>query len=198
MEHQKQINLQQKRRKFRVRNRLRSNLERPRLNVARSHRHIYAQIVDDIAGKTLVAASTMDKELAKKVKYGGNKAAAQAVGIDTTSYKLGIFTVAGAITALAGGLYAHYLTFINPSPFGFAYSIELLLMVVLGGVASLWGALLDAALVVVLVEALRALSPLLTVSHGAAEYEIVLFGLILMALMVFVPHGLSGIFRRTT
>ena len=80
MEHQKQINLQQKRRKFRVRNRLRSNLERPRLNVARSHRHIYAQIVDDIAGKTLVAASTMDKELSKKVKYGGNKAAAQAVG----------------------------------------------------------------------------------------------------------------------
>lgn len=146
-----------------------------------------------------LAGNLVDSRVGRALRaIHGSEPAAQAVGIDTTSYKLGIFTVAGAITALAGGLYAHYLTFINPSPFGFAYSIELLLMVVLGGVASLWGALLGAALVVVLVEALRALSPLLTVSHGAAEYEIVLFGLILMALMVFVPQGLSGIFRRAT
>ena len=146
-----------------------------------------------------LAGNLVDSRVGRALRaIHGSEPAAQAVGIDTTAYKLGIFTVAGAITALAGGLYAHYLTFINPSPFGFAYSIELLLMVVLGGVASLWGAPLGAALVVVLVEALRALSPLLTVSHGAAEYEIVLFGLILMALMVFVPEGLSGILRRTT
>lgn len=126
----------------------------------------------------------------------GSEAAAQAAGIDVTRLKLGVFALAGGLTALAGGLYAHYLAFINPSPFGFAYSVELVVMVVLGGVASLWGAVLGAAVVVVLVEALRALLPLLTASHGAAEYEIVVFGLILMAFMVFLPGGLTR-FRET-
>jgi len=121
----------------------------------------------------------------------GSEAAAQAAGIDVTRCKLAVFALAGGLTALAGGLYAHYLTFINPSPFGFAYSVELVVMVVLGGVASLWGAVLGAAVVVVLVEALRALLPLLTASHGAAEYEIVVFGLILIAFMVFLPGGLT-------
>jgi branched-chain amino acid transport system permease protein len=145
-----------------------------------------------------LAGNLVDSRVGRALRaIHGSEPAAQAVGIDTASYKLGIFTVAGAITALSGGLYAHYLTFINPSPFGFAYSVELLLMVVLGGVASLWGALLGAALVVVLTEALRALLPIVTASHGAAEYEIVLFGLILMTLMVFVPQGLSGLLRRS-
>ena len=106
---------------------------------------------------------------------------------------MAVFAVAGAITALAGGLYAHYLTFINPSPFGFAYSVDLAVMAVLGGVASLWGAPPGAAAVVILVEVLRALLPLLAVSHGAAEYEIVVFGLVLMAFMILLPGGLSAL-----
>lgn len=121
-----------------------------------------------------------------------SEAAAEAAGIHAARLKLGVFALAGAITALAGGLYAHYVAFINPSPFGFAYSVELVVMVVLGGVASLWGAVLGAAAVVVLVEILRAALPALTASHGAAEYEIVVFGLILMVFMIFLPAGLSG------
>ena len=126
----------------------------------------------------------------------GSEMAAAAVGIDTARLKLTVFTLAGASTALAGALYAHYLTFINPSPFGFTFSVELVVMVVLGGVSSLWGSVLGAALVVLLVEALRALQPLLSVSHGAAEYEIVIFGLLLMAVMVLLPGGLAGSWRR--
>ena len=126
----------------------------------------------------------------------GSEAAAQAAGVDTARLKLAVFALAGAITALAGSLYAHYLAFINPSPFGFAYSVELVVMVVLGGVASLWGAVLGAAAVVVLVEALRAALPLLGASHGAAEYEIVVFGVILMVFMIFMPAGLTGLRRR--
>jgi large subunit ribosomal protein L18 len=53
---------------------------RPRLAVARSHKNVAAQIIDDAAGKTLVSVSTLDAELRTQVKYGGNKAAAQAVG----------------------------------------------------------------------------------------------------------------------
>ncbi|HEU4437757.1 MAG TPA: branched-chain amino acid ABC transporter permease [Methylomirabilota bacterium] len=126
----------------------------------------------------------------------GSEAAAAAVGIDTARLKVTVFTLAGASTALAGALYAHYLTFINPSPFSFAFSVELVVMVVIGGVSSLWGSVVGAALVVLLVEALRALLPLLSVSHGAAEYEIVVFGLLLMAVMVLLPGGLTGSWRR--
>lgn len=80
MDHNKAVGKQRTRRRFRVRKGLRGTPERPRLCVTRSHRHISAQIIDDIAGKTLVSASTANKSLAKQVKYGGNADAAQAVG----------------------------------------------------------------------------------------------------------------------
>lgn len=128
----------------------------------------------------------------------GNEAAAAAVGIDTARLKLAVFVLAAAITALAGGLYAHYLTFINPSPFGFGYSVEMLVMVVLGGAASVWGAVLGAATVVLLGEALRAALPLVTAAHGAAEYEIALFGLLLMAFIIFRPSGFAGVLPRAS
>ena len=63
-----------------MRKRLRGTPERPRLSVVRSHKHISVQIIDDATGKTLAAASSLDKELAGKLKYGGNKTAAEAVG----------------------------------------------------------------------------------------------------------------------
>jgi branched-chain amino acid transport system permease protein len=144
-----------------------------------------------------LSANVVDSRIGRALRaIHGSEAAARAVGVDATRLKLGVFAAAGGLTALAGALYAHYLTFINPSPFSFAYSVELVVMVVLGGVASLWGAVLGAALVVVLVEALRALIPWLTAVHGAAEYEIVIFGALLMAMMIFLPGGLTGLRRR--
>ncbi len=80
MDHNKAIGKQRTRRRYRVRKSLRGTPERPRLCVTRSHRNIGAQLIDDIAGKTLVSASTADKTLSKSVKYGGNADAAQAVG----------------------------------------------------------------------------------------------------------------------
>jgi branched-chain amino acid transport system permease protein len=141
-----------------------------------------------------LAGNIVDSRVGRALRaIHGSESAAQAAGIDATRYKLGVFALAGGMTALAGGLYAHYLTFINPSPFGFGYSVELVVMVVLGGVASLWGAVLGAAAVVLLVEALRAALPLVASSHGAAEYEIVVFGLALMAFMIFLPGGLVSL-----
>ncbi|MGD9634344.1 MAG: 50S ribosomal protein L18 [Pirellulales bacterium] len=80
MEHHKKIGGQRERRAFRVRKRTRGTQERPRLCVTRSHKHISAQIIDDIDGKTLASASSRDKSIAAKLKYGGNQAAAQVVG----------------------------------------------------------------------------------------------------------------------
>jgi large subunit ribosomal protein L18 len=65
---------------MRVRNRLSGTAQRPRLSVFRSSKHIYAQMVNDESGVILVSASSLDSELRAQIKYGGNKAAATAVG----------------------------------------------------------------------------------------------------------------------
>lgn len=80
MQHNRAIVRQRKRRRFRVRKRLTGTAERPRLSVARSHKNISVQVIDDAAGKTLASASTLDKAIAGSLKYGGNVAAAAAVG----------------------------------------------------------------------------------------------------------------------
>ena len=80
MNHEKTIASQRQRRRWRVRNRLKGDSTRPRLSVFRSRQHIYAQVNDDEQGRTLVSASTADKDLSGQVKYGGNKAAAETVG----------------------------------------------------------------------------------------------------------------------
>jgi len=78
--HQREVRHLRERRKFRVRKRVRGTAERPRLCVTRSLKHVYVQLVDDEARRTLVSASTLETELRGQVRYGGNKTAAQAVG----------------------------------------------------------------------------------------------------------------------
>ena len=80
MKHMVKKALGRQRRKRRVRKRVSGTLERPRLTVFRSHKNIYAQIIDDMAGRTLVASSSMDKRVQGQLERGGNRAAAQAVG----------------------------------------------------------------------------------------------------------------------
>lgn len=112
MDHSKQILRQRKRRSFRVRKRLRGTPERPRLSVMRSHKHISAQVIDDLSGQTLVAASTQEKKLGDKLKYGGNKDAAQAIGkaiaeraaaagIGAVCFDRGSYKFHGRVAALA-------------------------------------------------------------------------------------------------
>ena len=80
MDKQRYLDGQRRRRRFRVRKAVRGSAARPRLSVSRTHKNVAAQIIDDSAGRTLVAASTLDADLRTQVKYGGNKAAAQVVG----------------------------------------------------------------------------------------------------------------------
>ncbi len=80
MKHEKINQLQRRRRRQRVRNRVKRDSVRPRMSVFRSLKHIYVQIIDDENGKTLASASTADKEVRAAVGYGGNCQAAQAVG----------------------------------------------------------------------------------------------------------------------
>jgi large subunit ribosomal protein L18 len=80
MSYERRLGKQRQRRGYRVRNRLKSHATRPRLAVFRSHQNVYAQIIDDAAGQTLAAASSLDEQVRGQVRYGGNKAAAVAVG----------------------------------------------------------------------------------------------------------------------
>ena len=80
MSHERRVGRQRQRRGFRVRNRLKRDATRPRLSVFRSRQNMSVQIIDDGAGRTLVAASTQDKDLRGKLRYGGNKTAAAEVG----------------------------------------------------------------------------------------------------------------------
>ncbi len=107
--------------------------------------------------------------------------AALATGVNTHFLKLEIFMFSAALAAVAGFLYAHFVLFISPESFGFMVSVKIVTMVVIGGMASVWGALLGACLLTLLPEVL----------HGFAEYEMVVFGLILMVVMIFMPQGLT-------
>ncbi len=80
MKKSKALNLRRWRRTNRVRKKVRGNSDCPRLNVHRSNKHIYVQLIDDEAGKTLASASTRDKDLAGNVKFGGNIDAAKQIG----------------------------------------------------------------------------------------------------------------------
>lgn len=102
------------RRHLRVRKRVYGTAARPRLNVFRSARHIYAQVVDDTTGRTLVAASSLDPELKGRIGYGGNVTAArlvgelvarraQASGIEKVVFDRGGYLYHGRVAALAEG-----------------------------------------------------------------------------------------------
>jgi large subunit ribosomal protein L18 len=112
MNHERTIERQRQRRRFRVRKALRGTAERPRLSIFRSHLHIYAQVIDDESGRTLAAASSQDKEVRGQVAYGGNKAAAAAIGknlaakavsagITKVCFDRGAYKYHGRVAALA-------------------------------------------------------------------------------------------------
>ncbi len=121
----------------------------------------------------------------------GSETGASCMGIPVYRYKIQIFVVSAVYAGVAGSLYAHYVTFISPSPFSFSASVEFVVMAAIGGLASIWGPLLGASAVLFLTELLRALVPRLIPSAGG-EFEIIFFGIILVVIMVFMPQGLTG------
>jgi branched-chain amino acid transport system permease protein len=129
----------------------------------------------------LLSANLVDSRLGRALRaLHDSEAAAQSLGVNTARAKMIIFVWSALYAALAGSLYAHTLNFIAPTSFGFMFSIKLVTMVVVGGMASIWGSLLGATVLTVLPE-------LLVVFH---DYEIIIFGGILMVVMIFLPRGL--------
>jgi branched-chain amino acid transport system permease protein len=106
--------------------------------------------------------------------------AAEAMGINTTKYKIIAFCVGAFFAGIAGGLYAHFKTFISPKGFDFMRSIEIVVMVILGGMGNTIGVIAAAILLTVLPEVLRPVQ----------DYRMVLYSLLLIILMLTRPQGL--------
>jgi branched-chain amino acid transport system permease protein len=110
-----------------------------------------------------------------------SEVAARVMGVNTRILKVQVFALSAVISSLAGSLYAHTMTFVSPVSFGFNFSVELLTMVVIGGLGSVYGSFLGAALLTLLPELLR----------GAQDYDIVIYGGLLMIMVMFMPGGLA-------
>ncbi|MDY7033006.1 MAG: branched-chain amino acid ABC transporter permease [Thermodesulfobacteriota bacterium] len=108
--------------------------------------------------------------------------AASAMGVNTSKLKLQIFVISAIFASIAGSLYTHYVTFVSPSSFSLSFSILLVMMVVIGGMHNLWGALIGAGLLTIMPEFLRALK----------DFEILVYGAILLIIMIYMPKGLIG------
>jgi branched-chain amino acid transport system permease protein len=118
----------------------------------------------------------------------GGRVAAESVGIDTAHAKMVAFVFAAVLAAISGWLYAHLQRVVNPTPFGFEASIEYLLMAVVGGVGSVWGALLGAGIITILKDQLQDVLPRLVGVSGNAET--IAFGIILVLILQAAKEGL--------
>lgn len=124
--------------------------------------------------------------------YGGSEEAARSLGVDTANLKVKIFILSAIYASIAGSIYAHYITFLNPAPFDILLSLEFLVMVILGGLRNLWGGVLGAGVVVALGEGLREIVPRF-IPNAYGEYQIIAYGAILIAVLILLPEGLVQI-----
>lgn len=131
--------------------------------------YIIASLVDSTYGRGFLAVR--DDEVA-----------AEAMGINTTKYKVIAFVLSAFFAGLAGGLYAHYITYITPEGFNFLKSVDVVVMVILGGMGSTLGVTLAAILLTVLNEFLR----------NFEQYRMIVFALLLIIMMIARPQGLIG------
>lgn len=124
-----------------------------------------------------------------------SEVAARVMGVNARLLKVQIFALSAGLSAVAGSLYAHTMTFVAPASFGFNFSVELVTMVIIGGLASIYGSLLGAALLTVMPELLRAFQ----------DYDIIVYGLMLVLMTMYMPGGLvkgipaviTSIFRKS-
>jgi len=108
--------------------------------------------------------------------------AAEAMGVDTTRSKVISFVISSAMAGVGGGLFGHYLMYLHTNSFTFIKSIEIIIMIVIGGLGSITGSVVGAVLYITLTEGLREF----------AQYRMVLFSLLLVIIMIVRPQGILG------
>jgi branched-chain amino acid transport system permease protein len=130
---------------------------------------VVSRIVRSSFGRTLIAIRE-------------DEIAAEAMGVDTTRSKVISFIVSSAFAGIAGGLFGHYLMYLHTNSFTFIKSIEIIIMIVIGGLGSITGSVLGAILYISLTEGLREFS----------QYRMVIFSFLLIVIMIVRPQGILG------
>ncbi len=134
-----------------------------------------------LVGSVWLALNLIDSPVGRALRaVHGSEVGAEVVGVDTSRYKVLVFVVSAVFASVVGSLFAHKNGFITPDIGSFFHSVELVTMVVLGGMASTFGALIGAVILTLLPQVLAAVE----------QYEAMILGAIMMGTMIFMPKGL--------
>ncbi|MDX1595074.1 MAG: branched-chain amino acid ABC transporter permease, partial [Gammaproteobacteria bacterium] len=141
----------------------------------------YAVMTVVVLATVLVSLNIIDSRAGRALRaVHGSEVAAQTMGVDTARTKSQIFVFSALLASFVGSLFAHQQNFISPVSFNFFFSIEIVTMVVLGGLASTFGAVFGAIVLTLLPQVLVVFE----------DYEVLILGAILMTIMIFLPQGL--------
>ncbi len=154
----------------------------------------YIALIAVVAATLLLANNLVRSRIGRALRaLHESELAAALSGVDVARYKLLVFVISAVLASVAGSLYAHFMRFVSPGPFGVVFSVDLLIMVVVGGAASIWGPVAGAALLTILGEVLAKTGEQIP---WVADLDVVLFGAVLVAVVVFLPRGLVSLADR--
>lgn len=150
---------------------------------------VYCFIWPLLLVQLLVSRNLLQSRLGRALRaIHDSEIAARSCAIDTSRAKVMVFVLSAVYASVAGSLYAHYVNFVNPDPFGFAFSVELVLMVIVGGATTLWGPVIGAAALTIISQVLANVGQHYPV---VKDLDVVIFGLILVLMLLFQPQGLA-------
>jgi branched-chain amino acid transport system permease protein len=143
---------------------------------------VWSVVILVVLGSLAVVRSPFGRTL---MAIHSDETAASTFGVDCAKYKVRVYVLSAMIASLAGSLFAHYMGFIAPDDFGVMTSINILVMLYLGGIGTIFGPALGAVFLKLLPE----------VTYRFQDYELLINGIILIIVLVFMPKGIFGIFQ---
>jgi branched-chain amino acid transport system permease protein len=150
-----------------------------------SHYYVFALIFAAVA---YIAIRRIERSDIGSIylSFNENEMMSRALGSNALSWRVAAFTFSAFVAGISGGIYAFYIGFLSPDPFGFSASVDLIVMTAVGGSQSMLGPLLGAIVIVPLPELLR----------DAREYQLLIYGLCLIIFLVFIRKGLVSLIER--
>lgn len=155
---------------------------------------MYCLVWPLVIGLVLLSRNLLNSRVGRSLRaIHDSEIAARSCAIDTARVKVMVFVLSAVYASVAGSLLAHYVTFVNPDPFGVPFSVELVLMVIIGGGSTLWGPVLGAAVLTIITQTLSGIGQHYPV---VKDLDVVIFGLLLVLMLLFKPQGLARAFER--
>lgn len=158
--------------------------------VFRSDLHYYFLSWALCIGCLAFSSNIINSRIGRAIKASrDSEIGSKSLGVNITKYKLQIFILTAVMAGLAGGIFCFYLRFVAPSSFGFSLLVELLLMIVIGGIENVWGLLLGSFIITSVHAFLNQYFGEL-LPHMTSEVTNVFFGVLIILILIFIPHGL--------